>query len=172
MNLLEDIRRLLRPLRTSMQGMILRGKVQRVDEDPTRQRVQVSLRKGETAERVERFGHWGFYSRPAVGGHALVLFLGGDRSHGAAIAVDGPGDRPQLEEGEACIDNGHGRVLLRADGSVEITCTALRVTGDVLAEGQVRDVAGTMQAMRDAYNAHTHTETGTETGPPVPPMLP
>lgn len=42
----------------------------------------------------------------------------------------------------------------------------LKVTGPVEATGDVQDGTGTMQAMRDVYNTHTHPETGTTTDAP------
>lgn len=60
--------------------------------------------------------------------------------------------------------------------SVTLDADSVSVTGELVVDGNitggaaVRDSAGTMSAIRQIYNMHTHTETDTVTLAPTPPM--
>lgn len=56
---------------------------------------------------------------------------------------------------------------IAAGGAAPVAGKAV-IQGSIEASGDVQDAGGTMQDIRDGYNAHTHTETGTTTSTPTP----
>lgn len=178
---------LLRPLALRLRGMVRRAVVELVNDALRLQGLQLTLLAGELADDVERFQEYGFTSVPEPGAEAIVLAVGASRSHLVVVATDDRRYRPTgWGAGEAGLYSKFGQIVrLKADGSIELTPAAgqpvtvngdLVATGnvqagaDVVAAGEVQDAAGTMQAMRLAYNAHTHPETGGQTGVPAPLM--
>jgi phage gp45-like len=160
---------------------VARARVERFRADTTPRAIQATAFAGEVLEDVHFVQHFGFASRPAPGSEAIVVMVGGDRSHPVAVAsVDRRHAGPELAEGDVVLfsssgDQIHlpasGGILIRGDVDVE---GSLRVEGgvtaggDVEAAGEVADNAGTLGALRDAYDVHTHAETQSVTGPPVP----
>lgn len=187
---LESLARLLAPLLARVKTLAQRGVVRSTDDAKKAQELVVAVLAGETLSRVERFAHFGFTSRPRAGAEVVVLCLGGNRDHPIVVADEDRRSRPagDLAEGEAglySVDGGgaiKARITLRADGSVEVLAPgAVIVTGDaqvsgdldaggnVTAGGDVADSVGTLAALRNAYNVHTHPDPqGGSTGPPTP----
>jgi phage baseplate assembly protein V len=176
-----SLTRLLAPLQRRIWALVARAVVRTVDEGGARQTLQLELLTGEVRDRVERFQQFGFYGRPPAGAEAVALFISGDRAQGIVVAVEHRDERPMdLADGEVCVRaaggteirvRADGTVLVRAGAGVRVEAAQLEVTGDIVAGGNVRDGAGTLAAVRDTYNLHTHPETGAVTGPPTPPVL-
>lgn len=187
----EWIRRLLAPLVARIRALAVRGVVLLSNDQTRAQTLQVAALAGETLDPVERFGEFGFRSRPPAGAEVLVVCIGGDRTHPIAVATEYREARPRgLAEGDVGLYSasaGAAVVLLtlRANGVLEITAPAgvtiagnvavtgnLTVAGDASATGNVSDAAGSMAEARGYYNAHTHTHGGSAgtTSPPTPPM--
>lgn len=174
----DSLRRLLEPLATRLKLIVGRGLLELVDEARKVRELQVTALRGEVLGRVEHFQHFGLTSRPPPGSEVVLVFAGGSRDHPLAIAEEHRPTRPAgvLAAGETLLYNAAGvRVLLRADNSVVVTAAALEASGDVdaagdvLAGGDVEDSVGTLDAFRQAYNVHTHSDPqGGTTGPPVP----
>lgn len=187
----EWMRRLLLPLATRIRTLATRGVVLLSNDATRAQSLQVGALAGETLDPVERFGEFGFTSRPPRGSEVLVVCLGGDRSHPIVVATENREARPRnLAEGDVGLYSAAGgaavvRLTLRASGVLEITAPGgvtiagdvsidgnLSVDGDASATGDVSDAAGSMQEIRDVFNAHTHTHGGSAgtTSPPTTPM--
>lgn len=175
---------LIEPLRRRIAGMVARGVVALIDDDETMQALQVRLLAGETRDDVERFQQYGLTSHPHPDAEAVVVFVGGDRGHGIAVAVD---DRRYrlvgLERGEVALYTDEGdkihlkrgreihvettRLVISAPDGVEITGD-LSVTGAVDASGEV-----TANAATTPVSLSTHTHSGVtpgsgNSGPPTP----
>lgn len=135
---LEDVVRLLRPVKTQIANLVSRAVVGRVDDSAHMQRLQVSVLDGETREG-ERVQQYGFTSVPLEGAEAVVLFVGGRRDHALTVAVDDRRHRVTgLAAGEVVVYSDSGsRVLLKANGDIEITPDSgvVTVIGDVRADG-------------------------------------
>lgn len=118
--LLDDIRKLVRPLRQQMLNIVARATVKLVNDAAGRQVVQLGVLDGETVDDGERFQNYGFSSVPVEGAEAVVVFPGGDRGHPIVIAVDGSGDRPTgLEPGEVAVYNNAGaKIVMTKDGDI------------------------------------------------------
>lgn len=132
---------------------------------------------------------WGIYTPPQIGDCAIIGFQEGDQESGFAIGFFyNDVDRPKaVNSGEVYIINKSGTFIsLKGNGDLEINCSTrnitatcqnfningkLNVTGDISGAAEVRDEKSTMNAMRDIYNGHSHSDPqGGNTGNPNNPM--
>lgn len=166
------LRRLLEPHERRITSLVSRAVVTLVDEAQGLQRIQFRGRQGEPRGPVEHFQPYGLAFRPLLGAEAIVLKLAG---FSVVIAVSDRRHRPRdLAPGEVCLHDDHGsRVWIQRDGNIRIRGSAMvtveapsaEITGDltvggsITASGDVSDTAGSMAAMRAAYNPHTHEVT-------------
>ena len=155
-----------------------RAVVKLITDSTKIQELQLQMLSDEVRARVERFQDYGFTSVPMEGAEAIVLFVGGDRSHGVAVKVDDRRYRKKgLQPGETCMYTKNGDyVLIKEDGKIEVKASSevkvdaplatftgnVKVNGNIVCDGQVSDANGSMQEMRDTYNTHKHT--GVQTG--------
>ncbi|SMF77466.1 phage baseplate assembly protein V [Tistlia consotensis] len=182
MNPLRPIAQAIAPLHRRVMLMIGRAVLRLVDDAGGLQRVQASLLAGETRSSVERFQQYGFTAHPLDGADALLLFIGGNRDHPVAVAVDDRRHRKRdLQPGEVAVYTDEGDFLLfkrgrlaelKVGSKLVIDCPRVEVTGDLID----RTGSGnphTVQGMRDLYNAHVHPENdaGGPTDAPVPGSL-
>lgn len=151
---------------------VSRAIIKLVNDAAKLQGVQVVLLDDEARAEIERFQEYGFTSVPQAECEAIALSVGGSRSHMVVVATDDRRYRlKDLESGEVALYTDEGDyVLLKRGRVVEVKAgTGVRVdaplatfTGDLHVEGSVTcdnhvsDHAGSMQEMRDTYNAHTH----------------
>lgn len=115
----------LRPLKTRIANMVGRAVVQLVKDSTQIQELQLDILSGETRDEIERFQNYGFTSVPKTGAEAVVLFVGGQRDHGLAIAVDDRRYRiGNLESGEVAVYTDQGdKIVLKRGGNIEITAS-------------------------------------------------
>ena len=115
----------------------------------------------ETLQEVELIQQVGFSSYIPEGAKVVVLPLQGKTAKSVVVATTGGAILVNVADGETCIYDQFGhQVLLYKDGikmmgNVEII-GGLKVLENIESEGEVSDKTGSMQAMRDAYNPHTH----------------
>jgi phage baseplate assembly protein V len=121
------MKRALAPLTARLQMMVSRAVVRLVEDAGGLQTLQVAAVAGEVLDGVERFGEYGLASRPHPGAEALVVCVGGLRSHGIVVSV---GDRrfrlKGLETGEVALHDDQGQVVKLARAGIEIS-TPLKV---------------------------------------------
>lgn len=119
----EGLTRWIRPLKNRVVNMIARAVVAAVDDAKKFQVVQLDLLEGETRNEIERVQNYGFTSVPHAGAEAAVIFVGGRRDHGLAIAVDDRRYRIRnLESGEVAVYNDTGaKIVFKASGDIELT---------------------------------------------------
>lgn len=151
--LLDDIRKLVRPLRQQMLNIVARATVKLVNDAAGRQVVQLGVLDGETVDDGERFQDYGFTSVPVEGAEAVVVFPGGDRGHPIVIAVDGSGDRPTgLEPGEVAVYNNTGaKIVMTKDG--DIVCTPASGRHVLLGGDAAADPPALKSDLQTLYNA-------------------
>ena len=115
----------------------------------------------ETLQEVELIQQVGFSSYIPEGAKVVVLPLQGKTAKSVVVATTGGAILVNVADGETCIYDQFGhQVLLHENGikmmgNVEII-GGLKVLENIESEGEVSDKTGSMQAMRDAYNPHTH----------------
>ncbi len=152
--MIDQLNRLLAPLKVRIANMIARSVVQIVDDSMKMQTLQLGVLEDETREGIERAQNYGFTSVPLEGAEAIVAFVGGRRDHGIAIVVDDRRYRlKSLQNGEVAMYTDEGdSIVIKRGGTVEINgSTAVKFNGGstpVAKEGS-------------ATTGHMHTLTGT-----------
>jgi len=166
--------KMMAPAMRRLGNMIARGTVVLADAAAKMQRLQVKLLADEAADGLEHFEPYGFTSKPKQGAEVVALFLDGDKSHGVVIvAADRRYRLVGLEDGEAALYDDQGQcVHLQRDGRIHVKALTkltievpdaeitgnLKVGGDVVADGHIKDAGGTksMAGMRATFNGHRH----------------
>jgi len=171
-------------LHNRMRGMIRLVTLKKVKDDGKTQTASIEVADGVWRDDVEVVQPYGFASHvPEDGAVAIALALGGDEGNMMLMPVGNPSARMgKLAPNEVGLYNASGdkfvlgaggemtlksgqQITIKTDAGVFITAQILKVTGDIEATGEVKDHAGTMQEMRDRYNAHNHA------GGPLPDPL-
>ena len=157
-------------------AQILRAIIHRVADGAETQQVDVETHDGLVRAGVEVLQPYGVAGVPPApdGALAVVLAVGGDPGDLVVLPIAAPSARlGGLAPGEVAIYDQRGnRVHIKAGGVIEILAATkvkvvapsvqivasggVDITGDLRVSGQVADANGTMQEMRDRYNAHTH----------------
>ncbi len=166
-------------LKRKMALTVSRAVVALVRDAAKLQAVQVSLLDGEARAECERFQEYGFTSVPFPDAEAIALAIGGARSHIAIVACDDRRYRKKdMQQGEVALytDEGdyvlfkRGRIVevkagtkLRVDAPLAEMTGDLHVMGSITCDHDVSDANGSMQEMRDTYNAHQHGTSPTPT---------
>lgn len=121
--------RMLDPFKRKLCGMASRAVVRLVSDGVRMQALQLGLLDGELADGVERFQNYGLTSHPHPGAEAAVIFLGADRGHGVAIAVDDRRYRlVSLQPGEVALYTDEGDVIhLMRDRRIKVSTLHLEV---------------------------------------------
>lgn len=104
-------------------GMIALAAVKSTNDKGGSQTASVEVHRHVERTDVEVLGIAGVSTRPAAGGEAVVLAVGGDQGHLVALPLQAPGNRMGgLEEGEVAVHNLKGdRLHVKKDGSIEST---------------------------------------------------
>lgn len=127
-------------------GTIRRGTIEKTNDDPKMQEVDVNLAHGEKHTGIEHVHPYGFSARPVGpkddGGkkrraEALVVFPDDNRSHGVAMVVGDRRYRPKgMKDGEVQVhDDKAQKVHLTTDGVV--IKTPKKFTVDVNGKGSI-----------------------------------
>lgn len=153
---MQGLNRLLAPLKRNLKSLIARGVVSIVTDSFARQNLQLRLQADEVVDDVERFQNYGHSSVP-FGGEAIVLSVGGKRSHLVAIAVEDKGVRPtNLKAGDSVLYHAEGHnLLLTENGEAILTCKKFVID----AEEQVRFETPQTQFSGDVAILGTSTAT-------------
>ena len=154
------LQKLIAPLHRRVMNLVGRAVVKSIDDAKKLQLAQVELLPGEVRDEIENFQNYGFTSVPKAGAECVVLFVGGRRDHGLAIATDDRRYRIRnLNDGEVCVYNDTGaKIVLKANGDIELTPKSgqkVKLVSDV-------EVTGTLTASTDVVGGgkslknHTH----------------
>lgn len=99
---------------------VCRGIITTVNDADPLQILQVKFGTGEVIDGMPRVMEYGFTSVPTPGGHAVAIFIGGDRSNGSVIGTNDLRSRlTGLQPGEVAIyDNLGQKVHLTQEGII------------------------------------------------------
>lgn len=147
MDLRTAIAKMMEPLRQRVLLMIGRAVLRAVETDGPFQRVTVAALADETHDGVEHFQSYGDYGHPLPGAAALLLALGGNRSHLMAMIADTRFTPQGARAGERILYDHLGKfIYFRDDGTLEIRAPKIRIHGEhvkVIADkSYMRDVRG------------------------------
>lgn len=173
------VNQMVAPLARRVRLVASRGTITAVNDTDGVQTCQVTLLSGERISDVQVVQMFGSSGHTLPGATCVVLCMGGSRSHPVVIALDHPAHRfRDLEPGEWVAYNAVGDFIrLKSDGTAHVKA-ALKVlletplshcTGDLHADGNVSDGAGTMATMRVQHNSHNHPTAAP--GAPSPPSV-
>lgn len=125
-----------------IRSMVSRGVVGKSDDSQETQTVDVAQWAGVDRTGVEVLQPFGVASHAPENGLVLLLAVGGDQGDLVALPVGAPGSRlGNLAEGEVALYTTDGsRVLIRADGAIEVTSSK---SVDVKVPGARLEVRGT-----------------------------
>jgi phage baseplate assembly protein V len=120
--MIRTISKTVAPLKRRVYLMISRAVVALVHDARKLQEVQITGFAGETIDGAERVQQYGFTSVPHAGAEAILLSIGGNRSHPVVIAVDDRRYRlTALEGGEVALyDDQDQKIHIKRDG-IEIS---------------------------------------------------
>ena len=147
-----QINKAIKQLRFPMLGIIARG---------SSKLLQVQGLQDETLQEVELIQQVGFSSYIPKGAKVVVIPSQGKTAKSVVIATTGGAILVNVADGETCIYDQFGHQVLLHENGIKMTGNVeiiggLKVLENIESEGEVSDKTGSMQAMRDAYNPHTH----------------
>ena len=148
-------------LLTRLRLLVMRGRVQIVDDAGPAQLVQVQVLKGWTQDKVPRLGEYGLHSCPPVGADVVMLYLGGNPSDGVVIATGHQQYRLHLQPGEVAISDDKGQKVHLSATGIRIDGAALpievKTTGNVKIDAARTDFVGLVWANgKRIDNLHYH----------------
>lgn len=186
---MRELRRVLDPIRNKIRLMVSRSVLTRILDTAGIQVIQIKGLPGEALDGIERFQNYGFTSVPLSGSESIIVFVGGSRSHGVAIANDDrrhrkknlqPGESAQYSDEGDFIHLKRGRIIkvssggevevsapkVKLTGVIEVDISAaavkLKATGPVTIDGGTVILIGTTTIEGRLFLAHTHS--GVQTG--------
>ncbi len=127
--MIADILRVIEPIKRKLMLMIGRCILTAVKNDSMVQLISTKGLKGETITDIERIEDYGLTSWPRNDSECVVVFVGGNREQGLALAVLDRDARPtDLTEGDVRVYDYRGnKITLNSDG-IEAEC----VNGNVI----------------------------------------
>jgi len=116
----------LRPLQRRVRMIAVRALVAAVNDGAKIQLVQVSALDGERLSDVQRLQQYGFSGNPPKGATAVMLCMGGSRSHPVVIACDDPSSRfVGLQPGESAQYNDQGDFIhIKSSGEILVKASS------------------------------------------------
>ncbi len=117
--MVEQVRRVMAPYIRMIRMSIARGVIRLVNDGLKAQELQVGLLADEVRDGIERFQEYGFSSNPFPGAEVVVVFVGGSRDHGIAVACEDRRYRKRdLEPGEAAMYDDQGQAVHLKRGKI------------------------------------------------------
>lgn len=114
MALVNEINRILEPIRRRIALMLSKAIIDAVDDTTALQLVKLKILKNEVDTEIERPQQYGFSSVPPAGGEAVVAFIGGNRDHAVVIASDDSRHRPRSNtEGDVFVYHKDGTTFIK-----------------------------------------------------------
>jgi len=117
---LSILNKILNSMRNRILNLVGRAVIKAVNDSKGLQRLQLMVNAEEVLDDIERVQEYGFASNPKVGAEGVVLFLGGDKSHGIVIATDDRRYRMKVSSGKVALYDDEGQyVYIKTGGVIE-----------------------------------------------------
>lgn len=159
-SMLNQIGRLLEPVRRRITNMVGRATVTADVSAGARQRAQVELLDQETRDGAEHFLPHGLISVPLAGAQGVAVFPDGDRGQPLLVVLDDRRHRPAGgDPGDVGLYHHEGAVIrMSANGNITISAKpGGKVYIDDGAGGTAKVATlADVQAVRNALNGHQH----------------
>ena len=155
---------------------MFRTLVKMVFPDKPMQTAQVILDDGTPKDDVECYEPYGITSTCPDDDEreSLTLTFDDDVSHCVSIMVGSRKLRMRVAKGEVALYDDIGQtvhlkrdmVLLKSPLLVKVDTPELHCTGDIVADGEIKDAGGakSMSEMRSTFNSHTNDGAGLSSG--------
>lgn len=162
-----------------------RATVHGANEGAAMRTVQIEIFSGDVRDDIEHFEPYGFTSGVKPGSEGVAISFAGDRDHTIAVVIADRRYRMKVATGEVAVYDDIGQSIhlsrsgIKVDGGgnpitvsntpkVDFDTPLLHVTGDMVADGQIKDAGGakSMSGMRSTFDNHVHEETNTVTKKP------
>ena len=155
---------------------MFRTVVKMIFPDKPMQTTQVILDDGTPKDDVEYYEPYGITSSCPDDDEreSLTLTFDDDISQCVNIMVGSRKLRMAVDKGEVALYDDMGQavhlkrdmLLLKSPNKVEVDAPTLHCTGDIVADGQVKDAGGakSMSGMRGTFNSHTNDGAGLSNG--------
>lgn len=181
------VRKLTATLHRRVMLMVGRAVLRATREDGGLLLAQLTALDGEVLDGVPVIQEYGFASRPQAGAQGVIACAAGNRRGAIVIATGDRRYRLSLASGEVAIHDDQGQKVHLTRAGIEIE-SALPVTvkgsaitldgpvtvnGALVATGNLTAFSGgtpvAMDAIKAAFNAHTHNENDLAPGPTAGP---
>lgn len=151
-----DLQKLLRPVLARIRALAARASLTRVDDSGLSQQVQITVLAGERLDQVVRLQNFGLSANPPAGSTALLISLGGSRTHCVVLGADHASRPRDLLSGESQQYNQWGDcVYLRESGE-----TLVKSRTKVLLDAPLTETTGDMKVGGNFEVVGTSTLTG------------
>ena len=127
--------------------------------------LQVLGLSGELVDDVPLYQQVGFASWLPKDAEVVMLPMSG-KARNFVIVAGSDAVAIELKEGETVVYNQHGVELRLTKDKIKSNVT-LEIDGDIISTGDVADKTGTIQAMRQVYNGHSHSSNGAAPSAPM-----
>jgi phage baseplate assembly protein V len=142
----------LRPLQRRLRMTTARATIVAVNDATRVQQLQVTALDGERLPDVQRVQQYGFTANPPLRSTAVLLCMGGSRSHPVVIACDHPASRKVAllpgesaqynDQGDFILIKANGEIVVKASSKVTVDAPTLHALGDLDVDGNLT-VTGT-----------------------------
>lgn len=158
----EQIERLLQPIKSRIASMIVCAIVRSISDGTKLQTLKVSMMEDQTKDDVDHIQQFGFTSHPPKGSEAVVLFVGGNRSHGVVIGTDSSTYRLKgLPEGAVALYNQNGDYVKLTSDKIEVHANEINL-------GKANFKKLINEEFQSMFNTHVHHYIDS-VGPPATP---
>ena len=178
--MIRALEKIMAPLKRRVYLMVSRALIKVINDTPGVQQVQADVLSGETLDRIERLQEYGFTSVPLPGGSALLLCVGGSRSHAVIAATDDARYRlTGLQPGEVALYTDQGdKIHIKRGGTIQVIAATkvrieaplMEINGALTVAGNVTVTGGNVVADGIGLKTHVHpgvTSGGASTGAPI-----
>ncbi|ROH88669.1 phage baseplate assembly protein V [Stagnimonas aquatica] len=141
-----DLLRVLAPIQRRIRALAARTTVARAADAGASQRVQITVLAGERLDDVVRVQNFGLSANPPAGSTALLISIGGSRTHCVVIGADhesrprdlAPGESQHYNQWGDCVYlQENGEALIKARAKVICDAPLTHVLGDAEIDGNL-----------------------------------